>query len=125
MDSVIQTMDLTKKYGEYPALNRLDLTVNKGEVLGYLGPNGAGKSTTMKLLVGLIMADEGIIKIDNKDINTNLEYIKSTKDDLRNHYSKMPFGTLDGFQIVIFMTGHTARHTAQIESIKAEPNFPK
>jgi hypothetical protein len=55
----------------------------------------------------------------------NLGYIKSTQDDLRNHYSKMPFGTLDGFQIVIFMSGHTARHTAQIESIKAEPNFPK
>jgi hypothetical protein len=55
----------------------------------------------------------------------NLAYIRSTKDDLRNHYSKMPFGTLDGFQVVIFMSGHTARHTAQIESIKAESNFPK
>lgn len=55
----------------------------------------------------------------------NLEYIKTTKDDLRNHFSKMPFGVLDGFQVVIFMSGHTARHTAQIESIKAEPAFPK
>jgi hypothetical protein len=57
--------------------------------------------------------------------NANTEYIKATKDDLRNHYTRMPFGVLDGFQIVIFMTGHTARHTAQIESIKAEANFPK
>lgn len=71
MDSVIQTTDLTKKYGEYPALNRLDLTVNKGEVLGYLGPNGAGKTTTIRLLLGLIQPTSGSAKLFGLDAQEN------------------------------------------------------
>ena len=49
----IQTESLTKRYGETAALDRLDLTVEQGEVYGYLGPNGAGKTTTIRLLLGL------------------------------------------------------------------------
>jgi hypothetical protein len=57
--------------------------------------------------------------------DTHLEYVKTTKDDLRNHFAQMPFGTLDAFQVIIFMSGHTARHTAQIEEVKADANYPK
>lgn len=82
MDSVIQTTDLTKYYGDYPALNRLDLTVNKGEVLGYLGPNGAGKTTTIRLLLGLIQPTSGSAKIfgldaqhDRVEIHRRVAYV--------------------------------------------------
>jgi hypothetical protein len=57
--------------------------------------------------------------------DTHLEYVKTTKEDLRNHFAQMPFGTLDAYQVIIFMSGHTARHTAQIEEVKADPNYPK
>lgn len=57
--------------------------------------------------------------------DAHLEYLKTTKDDLRNHFAQMPFGTLDAYQVIIFMSGHTARHTAQIEEVKANPNYPK
>jgi hypothetical protein len=57
--------------------------------------------------------------------DAHLEYVKTTKEDLRGHVAQMPFGMLDGYQIVIFMSGHTARHTAQIEEVKTDPNYPK
>jgi len=53
MASAIRTTELSKRYGETLALDRLDLTVEQGEVYGYLGPNGAGKTTTIRLLLGL------------------------------------------------------------------------
>ena len=49
----IQTWELSKRYGETLALDRLALTIQPGEVYGYLGPNGAGKTTTIRLLLGL------------------------------------------------------------------------
>jgi ABC-2 type transport system ATP-binding protein len=51
--SAIRTEKLSKRYGATLALDRLDLTVDEGEVYGYLGPNGAGKTTTIRLLLGL------------------------------------------------------------------------
>ncbi|EAR03059.1 DinB family protein [Maribacter sp. HTCC2170] len=55
----------------------------------------------------------------------HIEYIKTTNDDLRNHYSQSPVGTMDGVQILLFMSGHTERHVAQMEEVIAHENFPK
>jgi hypothetical protein len=55
-----------------------------------------------------------------------IEYIRTTNDDLRDHFFDHPvFGTLDGYQWLLLITTHSARHTAQIEEVKADPNFPK
>ncbi len=51
--TVIETQDLTKVYGEQVAVDRLNLKINEGEVFGFLGPNGAGKTTTLLMLLGL------------------------------------------------------------------------
>ena len=56
---------------------------------------------------------------------TSINYIKTTADDLRNHYYEFPFGTLDAYQIIVFMAGHSKRHTDQIEEIMKNVNFPK
>ena len=55
----IRADGLTKRYGDVAALDRLDLEVAQGEVVGYLGPNGAGKTTTIRLLLGLSRPTEG------------------------------------------------------------------
>lgn len=56
----------------------------------------------------------------------NMEYIRTTNDDLRDHFFDHPaFGTLDGYQWLLLLAEHSARHTAQIEEVKADPNFPK
>ena len=52
-------------------------------------------------------------------------YLKDTADDLRNHYAQSPFGTLDGLQVLLFMSGHTERHVAQMEEVMAHADFPK
>ncbi len=54
----------------------------------------------------------------------HIAYIKATTDDLRNHYGKLPFATLDGYQIILFMSGHTERHVQQMEEVMANENFP-
>ncbi|HKN17931.1 MAG TPA: DinB family protein [Candidatus Sulfotelmatobacter sp.] len=55
-----------------------------------------------------------------------MEYIRTTNDDLRDHFFDHPvFGTLDGYQWLLLISAHSARHTAQIEEVKADPNFPK
>ena len=51
---MIETHDLTKMYGDLYALNRLNLTLDQGDVYGFIGPNGAGKTTTMRILATLL-----------------------------------------------------------------------
>ena len=67
MDTVIQTTGLTKKYGPTTALDHLDISVKKGEIIGYLGPNGAGKTTTIRLLLGLVKPTSGHAQIFGLD----------------------------------------------------------
>lgn len=62
-DTVVQTTDLTKKYGAFTALESLSISVERGGILGFIGPNGAGKTTTIKILVGLVKATSGTATI--------------------------------------------------------------
>lgn len=62
-DEVIEVRGLTKSFGEFQALKGLDLSVSRGEVHGFLGPNGAGKSTTIRVLLGLLKADGGTLRL--------------------------------------------------------------
>ena len=54
-----------------------------------------------------------------------IKYIKETKDDLRNHFAESPFGLVDTYQLLLFLSAHTKRHTLQIEELKANPGFPR
>lgn len=65
--SVIDIRDLTKTFGRTTALDGLDLRVEPGEVRGFLGPNGAGKSTTIRILLGLLRADAGTVRLFGSD----------------------------------------------------------
>ncbi len=63
MDAIVATEDLVKTFGHTRALDGLDLQVARGEVHGFLGPNGAGKSTTLRVLLGLLRADSGSVRL--------------------------------------------------------------
>jgi len=54
----------------------------------------------------------------------HIEFIKTTQEDLRNHYGKLPFATVDGLQIILFMSGHTERHVQQMEEVMNHDDFP-
>ncbi|GAA3722016.1 ABC-2 type transport system ATP-binding protein [Spinactinospora alkalitolerans] len=60
---LVRTTDLSKRYGGAAAVDRLDLTVRRGEIFGFLGPNGAGKTTTLRMLLGLIRPSSGTARV--------------------------------------------------------------
>ena len=68
MAPMIETINLTKKYGELTALNNLNLKIEAGDCFGFIGPNGAGKTTTIKILATLLKPTWGEARIDNKVI---------------------------------------------------------
>jgi hypothetical protein len=81
-DAPIEIRDLTKNFGAVRALDGLDLTVHGGEVHGFLGPNGAGKSTTIRILLGLVKADAGTVRLfgadpwtDGVDLHRQIAYV--------------------------------------------------
>jgi len=63
MDAVIETVNLTKRYGSQVAVNKLSLLVGRGEIFGFLGPNGAGKTTTLLMLLGLSEPSAGTARV--------------------------------------------------------------
>lgn len=70
-DLVIEAKDLTKHYGDFVAIDKLNFQVKKGEIVGLLGPNGAGKSTTMKILTCYTAPTEGSAKVNGHDVFDN------------------------------------------------------
>jgi ABC-2 type transport system ATP-binding protein len=80
--AAIDVRGLTKNFGSVRALDGLDLTVVEGEVHGFLGPNGAGKSTTIRVLLGLVRADGGTVRLlggdpwaDAVDLHRHIAYV--------------------------------------------------
>ena len=61
--SIIQVQDLTKKYGDFTAVDHVSFEVEKGTMLGFLGVNGAGKTTVINMLSTLLTPDEGTVQI--------------------------------------------------------------
>ncbi|WP_415238729.1 ATP-binding cassette domain-containing protein [Seleniivibrio woodruffii] len=75
--TALDVSGLTKRFGDFTAVNNISLTVPYGEIFGFLGPNGAGKSTTIKILCGLLPATEGQGMVGGIDIVHKPELIKS------------------------------------------------
>jgi ABC-2 type transport system ATP-binding protein len=68
---MLEVRNITKKFGEFIAVNGVSFEANQGEVLGFLGPNGAGKSTTMKMITGFLEPSTGDAKVCDYSINTD------------------------------------------------------
>ena len=68
---MIEVQNLTKLYGSNKAIDELNFTVQRGEVVGFLGPNGAGKSTTMKIITGYMAPSSGVAKVAGFDVFEN------------------------------------------------------
>jgi len=68
---MIEVKNLTKRYGDFVAVEDVSFEVDKGEVVGFLGPNAAGKTTTMRILTGYLSPTEGSVAIDGHDVVEN------------------------------------------------------
>jgi len=93
-DPVLMTDQLTKEYGEFTALDRLSISLNRGQILGFIGPNGAGKTTTIKILVGLARPTSGSAQIAGADCVRDARKIKHLVG-----YMPDTFGSYDNMRV--------------------------
>ncbi len=91
-ETLIETRELIKRYGEKVAVNNVSFNVYSGEVFGFLGPNGAGKTTTLKMIVGLLQPTSGTVKVAGYDVQTQPLFAKAASGyvpDTPNLYAKL------------------------------------
>lgn len=95
---MLKTVNLTKRYGAFTALDGLNLEIPTGVLHGFVGPNGAGKTTTMRILATLLPATAGTAYIDDVDIALNPRQV-------RRIVGYMPdfFGVYDGLKVVEYL----------------------
>lgn len=93
-EPVVEVRNLSKRYGEFVALDDLSLTVRRGQILGFIGPNGAGKTTTIKILVGLAKPTSGVAKIAGVDCASDSASIKRVVG-----YMPDGFGSYDNMRV--------------------------
>lgn len=91
---MIECRELSKVYGDFVALDSLDLSIEKGDTFGFIGPNGAGKTTTMRILSTLLEPSAGVAKIAGISVMEN-------PDEIRKLLGYMPdqFGVYDGMKV--------------------------
>lgn len=102
---MLEIKGLKKSYGNYHALNGLNLTVGEGELFGFVGPNGAGKTTTIKILAGLLKADGGEVRIDGIDALYRPSLLKSHIGYVPDH-----FGVYDNLKVSEYMEFYAATY---------------
>ena len=95
MEYSIKAENLTKKFGNFIAVNEITFDVEKGEIFGFLGANGAGKSTAMRMLCGLLKPTSGIASVAGLDVFKDTEKIKR-----RIGYMSQKFSLYDDLTIL-------------------------
>ena len=97
-EPVVETKQLTKRYGEFTALDDLSISINRGQILGFIGPNGAGKTTTIKILVGLSRPTSGTATICGADCVKDSRKIQKLVG-----YMPDKFGSYDNMRVTEYL----------------------
>ncbi|HVF39690.1 MAG TPA: ABC transporter ATP-binding protein [Gemmatimonadaceae bacterium] len=110
---MIQLKGLTKRYGNFTAVDALDLTVPKGELFGFLGPNGAGKTTTLRMIAGILRPTAGTVHIGGVDVSTDPMKAKA----MLGFIPDRPFiyEKLTGAEFLQFVAGLYSQNGKEIE----------
>jgi drug efflux transport system ATP-binding protein len=98
-EPVIVVEDLTRRFGEFTAVDHVNFRVNAGEVVGYLGPNGSGKTTTIRMLLGLLQPSEGKATVLGYDAFRQSEQVRA-----RSGYMSQKFALYDDLTILENLT---------------------
>jgi uncharacterized damage-inducible protein DinB len=105
-----------------------ELVKGKDQVIVAKVPDRSQKFKAPEILqpTGRWANEADLTKAFEEARQANMDYIRNTNDDLRDHFFDHPvLGPMDGYQWLLLIAAHSARHTAQIEEVKADPNFPK
>ena len=95
---MLEIKNLKKRYGNFQALDGLNMTIEKGELFGFVGPNGAGKTTTIKIITGLLEPDSGTVIIDGMDGMRERKCLKQ-----KMGYVPDSFGIYDNLKVFEYM----------------------
>lgn len=120
MENSIIVEDLTKKFGDFTAVDKVSFKVKKGEIFGFLGPNGAGKSTTIRMLCGILEPTAGTGSVGGFDINKESEKIKENIGYMSQKFSLYEDLTVSenlDFYAGIYQTLKTGREKRKKEMI--------
>lgn len=98
---MIELKNLTKKFGDFTAVDDLSLTVQPGEIFGFLGPNGAGKTTTIRMMTGVIAPTEGSISVNGIDLAKEPERAKSIMGYIPD--DPYVYEKLTGYEFLLFV----------------------
>ncbi|HKO01063.1 MAG TPA: ABC transporter ATP-binding protein [Thermoanaerobaculia bacterium] len=110
---MIEIRNLTKRYGDFTAVDGLSLTVDRGEIFGFLGPNGAGKTTTIRILAGLSQPTTGEVFVDGIDVIAEGTRAKS----LMGYIPDRPYlyEKLTGRELLQFVTNLYSKEWSECE----------
>jgi uncharacterized damage-inducible protein DinB len=118
-----------KRIMQSPAApEKRELVKGKDQMILERMPDRSHKAQAPEILrpTGRWASEAELTKAFEDSRKTTMDYIRTTNDDLRDHFfDHQVFGTLDGYQWLLLISAHSARHTGQIEEVKADPNFPK
>ena len=118
---MIELDDLTKRFGEHTAVDRVSFTVGKGEVLGFLGPNGAGKSTTMRMITGFLTPSSGSARVGGIDVVRDPVGVKRQLGYLPEGAPAYPDMTAGGFlKFIASVRGFSGGEAVQRIGLAAE-----
>ncbi len=102
-ETVIEAVQLTKKFGDFAATDHVDFQVRRGEIFGLLGPNGAGKSTTFKMMCGLLIPSSGKALVLGMDLKTSSDQARQRLGYMAQKFSL--YGNLTVAQNLKFFSG--------------------
>jgi ABC-2 type transport system ATP-binding protein len=103
VDDALKIRRLTKRFGAKTAVDALDLIIPRGEFHALLGPNGAGKTTTLRIVAGLLRADEGSVKVMGHDVSTDAQAAKRVLAFLPD--DPLLYGKLKPLEYLEFVAG--------------------
>jgi uncharacterized damage-inducible protein DinB len=110
------------------APDKRDQVKGKDEIVMQRIPDRSHKAQAPEFLrpTGRWATEAALTQAFEASRQATMDYVRTTKDDLRDHFFDHPtLGTMDGYQWLLLISAHSERHTAQIEEVKADPNFPK
>jgi ABC-2 type transport system ATP-binding protein len=117
-NGILHVRNLTKRFGRFTAVDGIDFSIKKGEILGFLGPNGAGKTTTIKMMMGLLRITEGDVLIKNLSVRTDLAKIKRFTGYMSQKFSLYPL--LNSYENIEFFGGISGLSRSRIRECRSE-----
>ncbi len=122
---MVEILDLHKKFGKNNVLNGVDLNINEGGIFAVLGPNGSGKTTIIKSILGMVIPDNGTIKVFNTNIKKNSNY--RSKIDYLPQIANFPSNliVIELIKMIKDLRGQTNNDQKLIETFKLQPFLNK